>query len=656
MMRSMIITVLQIKTIDGSGLTNGLHSNLPAGMWRTVENDLVGAWIQYEFDLQYRFHQMHVWNYNGESEAFLGMGAKDISVSTSLDGENWTPLADVQLARAPGNATYAGEDVALSDVVAQYIRIEVVSQQGYFATGLPLIQQVGLSEVQFQAVPIAARRPSPTDGTTADSLFEELTWRLGRDAQESRLYVSTDANLVEAADESVLVATISGRRYSIADTGAQYDETYSWRVDEVYSDSVVAGPVWSFSTPEYLVIDDMESYTTTVGSRIFDVWIDGYGEDNGNGSIVGYDVADGPFTEREITFDGSGKSMPFEYEDEDGASAAWATLDLGGQDWSVGGLETLVVYFLGDVDNDEATFYVEVDGKRVESSKSLKSTLWQQLAVDIDTLNIDLTSVDEFIVGVEGAGVEGNLLIDEIRVCRDVHIAASPVDPGDDGLVLYYDMEDNVENQAGNAYDGIPNVTMFYSNDSANDDFGKSLTFDGEESEVNIPDLGGLISTLTSSSYSGWVSIDEEADGSWMRLFDFGSSVENYMFVSPRSGTSGEVRGAILTQAMSDAETDEAGVTSASPLVDGWHHLVMVIEEGDPNGLLTLYVDGWSAGTAETPGMPADLDETTRNWLGQSQWSGDDGSDDLYNGLMDEFRIYNRALSEGEVRYLAGDR
>ena len=466
-------------TINGSGLNESGHSTLTSTMWRTAENDLVGAWIQYEFDTPYQFHQMHVWNFNSDSETFLGEGVKDALIQTSLDGQTWTSLGQVQLTRANGAHTYSGQDVSLEDTIAQYVKIEVVTQQGSFIDGNPIIQKVGLSEVQFQAVPIAARRPSPADGATASSLFDTLTWRLGRDAQASRLYVSTDANLVATADESVLVATVSGRRYSIADTGAQYDETYAWRVDEVYSDSVVAGPVWSFNSPEYLVVDDMESYTSIEGSRIFDpgAWSDGYGDDNGNGSIVGYDVADGPYTEREITFDGSGKSMPFTYEDEDGASAAWATLDLGGQDWSVGGLKTLVLYFLGDVDNDEATFYFEVDGKRVESSKSLKSTVWQQLAVDIDTLNIDLTSVDEFIVGVDGAGVEGLLLIDEIRVCREVHIAASPVDPQENGLVVYYNMEDNVENQVGSKYDGIPNVTMFYSNDSVNDDFGSSLDF-----------------------------------------------------------------------------------------------------------------------------------------------------------------------------------
>jgi hypothetical protein len=43
---------------------------------------------------------------------------------------------------------------------------------------------------------------------------------------------------------------------------------------------------------------------------------------------------------------------------------------------------------------------------------------------------------------------------------------------------------------------------------------------------------------------------------------------------------------------------------------------------------------------------------TNQNWLGRSQWS----ADGYYQGLIDEFRIYNRALSDGEVRYVAGDR
>ena len=59
---------------------------------------------------------------------------------------------------------------------------------------------------------------------------------------------------------------------------------------------------------------------------------------------------------------------------------------------------------------------------------------------------------------------------------------------------------------------------------------------------------------------------------------------------------------------------------------------------------------------ATTTLLPKDLGTTTQNWLGRSQWTTATGGDSYYKGMMDDFRIYNRALSEGEVRYLAGDR
>jgi hypothetical protein len=65
--------------------------------------------------------------------------------------------------------------------------------------------------------------------------------------------------------------------------------------------------------------------------------------------------------------------------------------------------------------------------------------------------------------------------------------------------------------------------------------------------------------------------------------------------------------------------------------------------------------------TAAISGVPAlvvrndgafDLGVTTQNWLGRSQWT----ADPFFGGSIDDFHIYNRALSESEVRYLAGDR
>ena len=42
------------------------------------------------------------------------------------------------------------------------------------------------------------------------------------------------------------------------------------------ADSPWKGHVWSFTTADFLVIDDFEAYTDEEGSRIYETWIDGY--------------------------------------------------------------------------------------------------------------------------------------------------------------------------------------------------------------------------------------------------------------------------------------------------------------------------------------------------------------------------------------------
>ncbi len=58
------------------------------------------------------------------------------------------------------------------------------------------------------------------------------------------------------------------------------------------------------------------------------------------------------------------------------------------------------------------------------------------------------------------------------------------------------------------------------------------------------------------------------------------------------------------------------------------------------------------AASGATATLPTDLGNTTQNWLGRSQYA----ADAYFGGSLDNFVIYSRALSAGEVRYLAGDR
>ena len=77
-----------------------------------------------------------------------------------------------------------------------------------------------------------------------------------------------------------------------------------------------------------------------------------------------------------------------------------------------------------------------------------------------------------------------------------------------------------------------------------------------------------------------------------------------------------------------------------------WQHVAATFQAGQNNGLV-FYLNG-----VETERMTSSaINAGTGPFrIGNNQWS------ELFTGLIDEVLIYNRALSAGEVRYLAGKR
>ncbi|MHC4510786.1 MAG: discoidin domain-containing protein [Planctomycetota bacterium] len=123
-------------TINGSGLDeNDLHSTEAADMWLSG-NELLGAWIQYEFDKVHKLHEMWVWNSNQTFEALFGFGMKDVTVEYSTNETDWTALAGVpEFAQAPGISGYAHDTtVDFGGAVAKYIKLTAASN---WAAGVP---------------------------------------------------------------------------------------------------------------------------------------------------------------------------------------------------------------------------------------------------------------------------------------------------------------------------------------------------------------------------------------------------------------------------------------------------------------------------------------------------------------------------------------
>jgi hypothetical protein len=162
---------------------------------------------------------------------------------------------------------------------------------------------------------------------------------------------------------------------------------------------------------------------------------------------------------------------------------------------------------------------------------------------------------------------------------------------------------------------------------------GQAVNLDGSNDHVSLP--AGILNGLTNFTIATWVKLD--TTGAWRRIFDFGTGTNVYMFLTAQSG-SNALRFAIST----GGAGAEQRINGTSALPTGvWTH-VAVTKSGNTG---TLYVNGAQVGqnTAMTLN-PSSLGNTTNNWLGRSQYA-----DPFLDGQLDEFRIYNRALSASEI-------
>jgi hypothetical protein len=340
------------KTIDGSGLNaNDQHSILASDMWLSSKTGPQPAWIQYEFDKPYKLYKVQVWNSNQSVESSVGFGVKQATIQYSEDGVTWMGLANVpEFSQATGFADYTfNTTVDFAGVVAKAVKLTVNANWG----GL---SQSGLAEVRFFYVPVSAFAPVPANGATGVALNAALDWRPGRLAARHNVYLSSDANAVAKAP----LQSTTSHPLSLAPLGLEYGRTYYWAVDEVNEAATPktwAGPLWSFTTTPYGVVDDFESYDDAC-NRIFFTWVDGFGHNGSSGCGVAASTGNGtqstvgninpPFAERTIVNSGT-QSMPVTYDNSKDPfyseiQRQWQT----GQTWTSGGADTLTLYFRGD--------------------------------------------------------------------------------------------------------------------------------------------------------------------------------------------------------------------------------------------------------------------------------------------------------------------
>ncbi|HNS22141.1 MAG TPA: discoidin domain-containing protein [Sedimentisphaerales bacterium] len=617
-----------VNTINESGLVGDQHSTDLTQMWLTPKDSLP-AWIQYTFDREYTLYELWVWNSNYVMEYALGYGAKDVAIEYATDGQTWVQLDGVpQFNQATSADTYTANTlVDLGGVVAKYVKLTISTNWGGF------MPQTGLSEVRFFHVPVQAREPAPADGETGVSVNASLEWRPGRKAASHAIYFGTDSSTV--AEGSISAVTKTDHSYT-PDSLLTLATTYYWRVDEVGDDGTYAGDVWSFTTEQYVTVDDFESYNDDMdaGTAIFQIWLDGF-EEAANGSVVGY--TDAPFAQKTIVLGGS-QSMPFSY-DNTGASYSEAEMAFDAQNWTEHGVRTLALYFFGNAANTGAgQLYVKINGTKVPyggAPANLMIGVWQPWTIDLASTGVNLKKVTKLAIGVEGSGSKGNLLFDEIGLYPTVSATVTPADPGTTGLVAWYKFDGDAKDSAGSHHGTAVGSPGFVAGK-----VGQALNMTADGQYVTVAYAADL--AMNSFTAAAWVNV---ADTSALRgilgtRFNSDNTFDMKVEATRIHGDIGD--GSIWLNTSVDISQARGGVIETGV----WHHIAYVIDNATQSA--SVYLNGALGATATFTGTPLFMKS------GQELRLGNCSGTEYMHGQIDDVRLYNRALSEAEVAGLVG--
>ncbi len=211
-------------------------------------------------------------------------------------------------------------------------------------------------------------------------------------------------------------------------------------------------------------------------------------------------------------------------------------------------------------------------------------------------------------------------------------------------LTTYYRFNEASGTTASDASGLSPAATLVNgASFTASGKFGNGVSLNGSSQYVALPN--GLITGLGDVTISAWVYLNSL--NTWARVFDFGADTDRYMFLSPYNGTG--MRFAITKF----TGNGEQGINGPALTAGAWHHVVVTLKADNAgSGVGTLYRNGVPVATNATmtftPDMIGRLVNATNNYIGRSQYPGDP----YLNGRVDDFRIYNGALSAAEIAAL----
>jgi hypothetical protein len=333
-----------------------------------------------------------------------GFGSK---LHTVYFGDNFDDVNNATLGQAQGTAEFTPGTLKMARTY--YWRVDEFD-----------ILETHKGDVWSFTTEGAVEALDPANGAVDVSQTPVLTWEPGLGASHEVYFGSDPASLELKASGNL-------GQESYEPGQLEWNTTYYWRVDEANNtnaDSPWTGPLWSFTTANFLIIDDMESYNNINegepgSNRIYLAWVDGFDNPTVNGSVIGHATA--PFAEQTIVHSGK-QSMPMAYDNSVGKSEATLTLT-SNRDWTVNGVDTLTIWSRGDTGNAAETLYVTLSGSaRIDNDNPDAATVlgWTEWNIELQKFvdqGVNLTNVNSITLGLSSVtGGSGMMYFDDVRL------------------------------------------------------------------------------------------------------------------------------------------------------------------------------------------------------------------------------------------------
>ena len=296
-------SVWRFTTFDGGGVKAEYFTNM------TLSDEPAVTRIEENIN--------HSWN---DGMPIAGLGTNAISARWTADLEIAIADTFTFISTSDDGVRFWLDDVLLIDNWTDHGPMDDYSQPLALAPGIYNVQmdwynlQAGATAklwwetpaMNRQIIPAGPLQPPlrprplyPADGASDVPQIVSLRWSASDMAVAYDVYLGEDAQAVSAAtpvDADIYQGSLT-RQANIWTVGPlPWNRTYYWRIDAVNPDEPGGcwqGRIFSFTTANFMIVDDFEGYTGETGQEIFQTWIDGIDRPDLPGNETGATVSVG---------------------------------------------------------------------------------------------------------------------------------------------------------------------------------------------------------------------------------------------------------------------------------------------------------------------------------------------------------------------------